>query len=150
VCSPARLIIRRISKDETGGRRFWPVLCTNIDIESLARDRDHLWAEAVTRYRAGEPWWLDSMELTQLAEEEQSDRYEADPWEGLIAEWMEGRADISIEQILTVCIEKKKDLWAHSDKMRIARCLRALGWERFRYGGRASREWRYRRKVSQL
>ena len=34
-------------KDETGGRRFWPLPCHQIDLEGLRRDRDQLWAEAL-------------------------------------------------------------------------------------------------------
>lgn len=44
-------------KDETGGRRFWPVECTlgpdeEIDTDRLARNVDQLWAEAYQMYLA--------------------------------------------------------------------------------------------------
>jgi predicted P-loop ATPase len=39
-------------KDETGGRRFWPIKIGEIDIEKLAEIRDQLWAEAVVLYEA--------------------------------------------------------------------------------------------------
>ena len=75
-------------KDATGGRRFWPVLCGQIDIDALARDRDQLWAEARDRFRNGEPWWLETPELTDLAAEEQADRYQGDAWDEPIRDYL--------------------------------------------------------------
>lgn len=135
-------------KDDTGGRRFWPVRCGEIEIEDLKRDRDQLWAEAKAEFDAGTPWWLDTAELVASACEEQTDRWEGDPWEGPIAAWTHGKETVSIEEVLTLCVEKPKGQWTQQDRNRVARCLRASGWERFKAGPRADREWRYRR-VSQ-
>jgi predicted P-loop ATPase len=151
-------------RDETGGRRFWPVACTRILIEELARDRDQLWAEAVVRYRAGSVWWLDSIELNQMAGREQSDRYEGDPWDDLIAPWLENPArkhdatghplepftsdtdSVTVTDVLTHCIGKRPDQWTQADKKRVGRSLGVSGWGRYRAGARNSREWRYRRQ----
>src|SRR5512132_1741296 len=54
-------------RDETGGRRFWPIRCGRIDVEALARDRDQLWAEARLKFDGGTLWWLDSDELIRMA-----------------------------------------------------------------------------------
>lgn len=134
-------------RDETGGRRFWPVHCGKIDIPKLKEDRDQLWAEAVSLFDAGRPWWLDSEELVRAASIEQEARYDGDPWDELVSNWAAMRQDVSVSEVLAECIEKAKGQWTQTDKNRVARCLRAAGWERYRATGTAAsgREWRYRR-----
>jgi putative DNA primase/helicase len=147
-------------RDETGGRRFWPVRCGAIDLEGLRRDRDQLWAEAVHLYRDGATWWLDDADLVKDAIEEQSDRYADDVWQAsveshaeAIAEHHEGlsggkvdargRGSASLTEILArLGVETgRQDQTAAN---RVARCLKVAGWERFKWGPRNNREWRYR------
>jgi predicted P-loop ATPase len=153
-------------KDETGGRRFWPVRCQRIDVEALRRDRNQLWAEVLHHFRSGATWWLDDAQIVQDAVEEQRKRYQADIWQEQIASWLESpraRIDgqgypvadlgsdtesVTLDDILHHCIGKPLGMWTQSDKNRIAGCLTALGWERRKLGPRTAREWRYRR-VSQ-
>jgi predicted P-loop ATPase len=131
-------------RDETGARRFWPVLCGSIDIEALARDRDQLWAEAKQRHSAGEKWWLDTSALVELAAEEQTARYQGDPWEEVIAPWLEVHTSTSVSEVLEKCLAKPQAQWTQADKNRVGRSLRALGWERYRERGRERLEWRWR------
>lgn len=152
-------------KDETGGRRFWPVRCRKpIDLNGLKRDRDQLWAEALHRFRADATWWLDDAEVIQDAIEEQKSRYEADIWQEQIAKWLSDpreRMDeqghpvaafssttesVTVADVLAHCIGKRMDMWTQVDKNRVSRCLTALGWERFKAGAREERSWRYRPK----
>jgi predicted P-loop ATPase len=133
-------------KDETGGRRFWPIRCGSIRVEDLRRDRDQLWAEAVARYRTGETWWIDSVELNATAAEEQQERYDEDAWQPLVEEWVQGRERVTLDQILRDCLGKEPRDWTQGDKTRVARCLRAIGWTRKRApkDERGRREWIYR------
>lgn len=76
-------------KDETGGRRFWPVhVVRPCDPEGLARDRGQLFAEALWTYRAGEHWWpsadFEREHITPLQEAARQD----DPWAEEIADFL--------------------------------------------------------------
>jgi predicted P-loop ATPase len=148
-------------RDETGGRRFWPVKCTSIDITKIAEHRDQILAEAVFRFRKGEKWWLDSADLNEAAGTEQASRFEEDAWTDLIRAWLlnpKERLDgqghplgpfastpesVTMRDVLTHAIGKREDLWTPQDSSRVSRCLRYLGYERRRIGPRNDRQWRY-------
>ncbi len=136
-------------RDETGARRFWPVRCTRIHIDRLAADKDQLWAESVQRYRAGLPWHLDTPELSRLAEAEQAERYDEDPWHEGIVRWLGSKTEnISLEDVIRECTNKPRDQWTQDVKNRVARTLRALGWEPYRVRIGGSLFWRYRLSLS--
>jgi hypothetical protein len=140
-------------KDETGGRRFWPVQCRKIDRDALQRDRDQLWAEALARFRAGVKWWLEDEEVIQTAIEEQGARYVEDIWQGKVIRHAEEesalpvndpRGSASISEILhRLGVETPRQDQAAAN--RVARCLKVAGWKRFYAGPRGVREWRYRK-----
>lgn len=76
-------------RDETGGRRFWPVACNRpCDPEGLARDRGQLFAEAVAAYRAGEKWWPTREFEQEHMRRMQEEAFGADPWEDEIWEYL--------------------------------------------------------------
>src|SRR5262249_9894806 len=110
-------------KDETGGRRFWPIQCGTINPEAIKRDRDQLWAEAVSLFDAGTPWWLADAAAVTQAREQQADRYQEDPWQQPIVKYCEARTDISIDEILSNLLGIERAKWTQTDQNRIARCL---------------------------
>lgn len=79
--------------DRTGNRRFWPV---NVGVaparlsvwDDLPDNLDQLWAEAVVRWRWGEPLYITGA-LEDVAKEKQEEHRETDMDEGLILEWLE-------------------------------------------------------------
>ncbi len=132
-------------KDETGGRRFWPIKCGRIDLDALARDRDQLWAEARGLHRAGKPWWLDTRELIDAATEEQDARYQADPWTEKVIEHLGARSETSIVEVLRDAIGVPQNRWSRSDEMRVAAILKKDGWRRYQQIHNGTKRWRYRK-----
>jgi predicted P-loop ATPase len=76
--------------DPTGNRRFLPIETTAIDVPQLRKDLDLLWAEAVHRYRQGEPHHFYGYEAERTAMQMQTDRQIVDEWDGIISEWIHG------------------------------------------------------------
>ncbi len=82
-------------RDPTGGRRFWPVdLAVTQPTKSVFKDLDEeidqLWAEAVVRWRLGEPLYL-SGDVEKVAKEEQEGHREHSTREGIILDFLDQR-----------------------------------------------------------
>lgn len=112
--------------DSTGNRRYWPVMCGSIDAEALRTHSGQLWAEAVTRYRAGERTWLTAEEAV-LSAEEQKQRFMEDAWQERIADIVKHEWTVRTDEVLAKLELKSKDV-NNMVKKRVKNSLRQLGW----------------------
>lgn len=118
-------------RDASGGRRYWPVACSQIDLAGLAGVRDQLWAEAVSEFRAGAHWW-PSAEATKTLRAEQQARHVDDPWETLISDWLDGKTFATPQQILAECLKISADKQDRRAQTRVGILLQRMGWDRKR------------------
>ena len=131
--------------DATGNRRFWIIpVQRRINLKRLEQDRDRIWGAAVALYQAGEQWWLTDEE-EQQAQDLASDYQTSDPWDSRIdAHLLEWRLDtVTTAEILTNCLEIEVGRQSRGDEMRVADCLKRLGWQsvRKKYQGKRRRVW---------
>jgi hypothetical protein len=129
----------RFLSDDTGNRRWWPVMVTRtVDVGLLMRDRDQLWAEAVALYQSGYQWWLTPEEAA--AHEDHVERHRVvDPWEDTVGAWLSRewaalKARDSIKYLTTHIVLTKalgltpKDMRS-ADVNRLSKVLRRMGME---------------------
>src|SRR5262249_37338317 len=114
--------------DETGGRRFWPVKCGDIELDGLAEDRDQLFAEAVHAYQQDELWWPDkAFERDHIAPQQEA-RYEGDAWEDAIAAHLAGVSRTTIANVAVNALGFQTNRLRTADQRRISAIMTKLGW----------------------
>lgn len=127
------------NRDDTGARRFWPIACKGtLNLDAVRSNREQLFAEAVARYKAGEPHWHMPEDHARA---EQEARFQGDPWLETVAEVLKGESKITTNAIaekIGIPVERRD----RATEMRIGSCLRFLGWHR-RRGGAADRAYYY-------
>ncbi len=132
-------------RDETGGRRFWPVKVTCIDTDALAADRDQLFAEAVALYRAGQQWWPTQGFEAEHIKPQQEARYESDAWEGKIGAFLaERHGQVQVSDVARDALFIDMPKLGTAEQRRIAAAMERLGWERGPRGNHGERFWRPR------
>lgn len=113
-------------KDTTGNRRFWPVSVKDIKINELKKDIDQLWAEAVCIYQKGtEPLYMQTRELNTLALREADKRYDTDPIEEMLSEYIE-RNNVQILTMENIMYDVLIMSMSKLDKLLRARIFNAL------------------------
>lgn len=122
-------------QDPSGNRRFWPVeISKRIDVDSIRELRPMIFAEALHRYKQGEKFYIADESLRKEAEEEQEKRYEVDPWEEVLQDWL-STAETLPFPLKTVDIAMHSPLKlmvSDLDKLvrnRLAVCMRRCGYE---------------------
>ena len=142
-------------KSETGNRRFWPITTGTIDIESLRRNRDQLWAEAAAvEKRCGS--LVLPRELWAEAAAVQDERRQHDPWDDVLADVRgitypatdgsgEQQEWITVREIL-MHLEVKPDRATSEIHRRLKGVMRRLGWRagKHYFGGQQQKRgyWR--------
>jgi putative DNA primase/helicase len=137
--------------DHTGNRRFWPVKCGDkINMDGLAEVRDQLFAEAYIAYQKKENLFL-SGDIIQFAEIEQHKRMAVDPWQDVIASYLENEGkdleEISVTQVWEIVLGGQARNLTRADQCRIGRILTMLRWWKARPLRGGSRQYIHKRPV---
>ena len=130
-------------RDPTGNRRFWVIpVQKSIPIDLLEQERDQIWAAAVHAYRAGEQWHMDRDEAA-IAAEVASEFEDYDPWESYIEQWIEDtyRETYETNEILERVFQLEPGEIDRKQQMRVAHCMKKLGWEKSCKGKGRKRIW---------
>lgn len=126
-------------KDQTGGRRFWPIKCGAIDSEMIKHDRSQLFAEAVERYKGGDPgYFVPKDEVIELQEQ----RREHEPWEEVLREKLLIVNRLSMTEAMGY-LDIPKERMDNRVSRRVAQVLKRLGYHSriFTIAGESKRFW---------
>ncbi|MGM0743216.1 MAG: VapE domain-containing protein [Pseudomonadota bacterium] len=123
-------------RDETGSSRFYPIKITEVNVEAIRRDRDQLLGEAAVRLveaiDARERWWEFSPEALAILNETRDEKDEDHVWTSVVLQFVEGRDEVSIREILTskLGLGFEENNASRGNSNAVAGILQKFGWER--------------------
>lgn len=126
--------------DDTGARRFWPVRCGFLSHDWIRDNREQLFAEAVVRFKAGDDWWeVPTLQASTAADE----RRPEDPWEEVIAGYLDDNRTYSARELLGTPLNIDIENQSNAAAKRVGAILRRLGWEKYvSHGSNSTKRWR--------
>lgn len=119
------------NKDPTGGRRFWPVEVTEVDLHGLAAQRDQLFAEALAEYRRGAACYPDKDQQRELFDPEQLARQQSEGYVDALHDWVFSRTgDFSMAEAVKDGLQMDYSKLTRDVQTRVGNALKALGCTR--------------------
>ncbi len=119
--------------------RYWIVQCRvapgwnkerEIDTDQLLAIRDQLWAEAVHRYKAGEKWWLDDIELKRAQHAVADERVQEDSRVPLVAVKLKDAKWTHTSYIVDILRHYGSNETQRSLEVAAGNIMQVLGWQR--------------------
>jgi predicted P-loop ATPase len=128
--------------DATGNRRFWVIpVQKRIDLARLGRERDLIWASAVSLYKSGHTWILKPEEET-FASELIEEFVTEDPWTDKVRAFLHGKTSATASEVLDA-LGLENFQQTKAAQMRVAELLKKLRWKSSKrlQEGRQLRVW---------
>jgi predicted P-loop ATPase len=114
--------------EDTENRRYLPLWSTFVDRAWIQANREQLWAEAVTRYKAGEKWWvIPTSDAGDRCRTEQEKARQPDPWEDPLRSALNGMTQTTVFEA-SCKLAIPWDRFGKREQMRISDCLKSLGF----------------------
>lgn len=121
-------------RDDTGNRRFYPVECRKVDINYVKEVKQQLWAEAYSRYKDGEIYYIEHPEALAVLKTMHQDRETEGPTYYKIRAWLKASvySEVEMNQIIEQCLKintdgkNPKDL--QSTSIIVGIIMKKLGW----------------------
>lgn len=139
-------------RDPTGNRRYWVIEVGAVDIELLKQDAEQLWAEAVSKYKAGARWWIDERlpedkAAARAAASASQSRMVGDAYDDMILDGIEKEIGGGVDYTVGLSLG---ELWSSfaglpvdammREQHKFVDALKRCGFEKSR--GAAGRTWR--------
>lgn len=134
-------------QDPTGNRRYLPIEVGKVNVAGIKSIHPQLWAEAAVMFTETGIQWGNAQVLAQT----ELGQYETvEPWESVIAEWLNNPytpiINPSTDEILTSCLQIDVGRWTPAHKSKIKRIMKKLGYESKQCGSGANRACRWFKK----
>jgi putative DNA primase/helicase len=128
-------------QESRGRRRYWPLVCGDINLEALRAQREQIFAEAVVKYRAGAQWY----EMPEETDAEQAARASRDIWTDRVLNYAElyGDNKLTSAVLLENAIKMDTDRMDDGAKKRVYRIMMEAGYKQLH-----SRKERYWKKTT--